>query len=97
MSEKWNEDNIQEVEKSEETWDGDWQMPEGSGVILGEDWQLPEGSGVILGEDWQEPEEAKGSREEIRLHAVARSESLNGFVNRAIRETMARDNKTREE
>lgn len=39
----------------------------------------------------------KGSREEIRLHAVARSESLNGFVNRAIRETMARDNKTREE
>ena len=65
MSEKWNEENIQEAEKSEETWDGDWQMPEGSGVILGEDWQLPEGSGVILGEDWQEAEEEKGRREEI--------------------------------
>lgn len=51
MSEKWNEEDIQEAEKSEETWDGDWH--------------LPEGSGVILGEDWQEPEEAKGSREEI--------------------------------
>ena len=51
MSEKWNEENIQEAEKSEETWDGDWH--------------LPEGSGVIVGEDWQEPEEAKGSREEI--------------------------------
>ena len=65
MSEKWNEENIQEAEKSEETWDGDWQMPEGSGVILGEDWQLPEGSGVILGEDWQEAEEEIGHREEI--------------------------------
>ena len=65
MSEKWNEENIQEAEKSEETWDGDWQMPEGSGVILGEDWQLPEGSGVILGEDWQEAEEEKGRWEEI--------------------------------
>ena len=51
MSEKWNEENIQEAEKSEETWDGDWQMPEGSGVILGE--------------DWQEAEEEKGRREEI--------------------------------
>ena len=51
MSEKWNEENIQEAEKSEETWDGDWQMPEGSGVILGE--------------DWQETEEEKGRREEI--------------------------------
>jgi len=39
----------------------------------------------------------KGSREEIRSHAAARSESMNGFVNRAIRETMARDNKTPEE
>ena len=51
MSEKWNEENIQEAEKSEETWNGDWQ--------------LPEGSGVILGEDWQEAEEEKGRREEI--------------------------------
>ena len=65
MSEKWNEENIQEAEKSEETWNGDWQLPEGSGVILGEDWKLPEGSGVILGEDWQEVEEEKGRREEI--------------------------------
>ena len=65
MSEKWNEENIQEAEKSEETWDGDWQMPEGSGVILGEDWQLPEGSGEILGEDWQEAEEEKGRGKEI--------------------------------
>ena len=51
MSEKWNEDNIQEAENSEETWNGDWQ--------------LPEGSGVILGEDWQEAEEEIGHREEI--------------------------------
>ena len=70
MSEKWNEENIQEAEKSEETWNGDWPLPEGSGVILGEDWPLPEGSGVILGEDWQEPEEAKGSREEISEELV---------------------------
>ena len=70
MSEKWNEDNIQEAEKSEETRNGDWPLPEGSGVILGEDWPLPEGSGVILGEDWQEPEEAKGSREEISEELV---------------------------
>ena len=65
MSEKWNEENIQEAEKSEETWDGDWQMPEGSGVIMGEDWQLPEGAGVILGEDWQGAGEGIGHREEI--------------------------------
>ena len=39
----------------------------------------------------------KGDREGIRLHAVARAESLNGFVNRAIKETMARDNKSPEE
>ena len=56
MSEKWNEEDIQEAETSEETWDGDWH--------------LPEGSGVILGEDWQEPEEAKGSREEISEELV---------------------------
>ena len=39
----------------------------------------------------------KGTREGIRLHAAARAESLNGFVNRAIKETMARDNKSPEE
>ena len=51
MSETWYEENMQEAEKSEETWN--------------EDWQKPEGSGVILGEDWQEAEEAKGRKEEI--------------------------------
>ena len=39
----------------------------------------------------------KGSRDVIRSHAAARSESMNGFVNRAIRETMARDSKTPED
>ena len=39
----------------------------------------------------------KGSREVIRSHAAARSESINGFVNRAIQETMAKDNKSPEE
>ena len=34
----------------------------------------------------------KGRREEIRSHAQARGESLNGFINRAIDETMERDN-----
>lgn len=33
----------------------------------------------------------KGSKEEIRQHAEARSESINGFIGRAIRETMDRD------
>lgn len=33
----------------------------------------------------------KGRREEIRSHAQARGESLNGFINRAIDETMKRD------
>jgi len=51
MSERWNEENMQEAEKSEETWN--------------EDWQLPEGSGVILGEDWQKAEGEKGHKEEI--------------------------------
>lgn len=39
----------------------------------------------------------KGTREVIRDHAAARSESINGFVNRAIQETMARDNEIPEE
>ena len=51
MSETWNEENMQEAEKSEEAWN--------------EDWQKPEGSGVILGEDWQEAEAEKGHKEEI--------------------------------
>ena len=51
MSETWNEENMQEAEKSEEAWN--------------EDWQKPEGSGVILGEDWQEAEEEKRRRKEI--------------------------------
>lgn len=33
----------------------------------------------------------KGRRDIIRAHAEARGESLNGFVNRAIDETMKRD------
>ena len=33
----------------------------------------------------------KGEKEELRLHAQSRNESLNAFVCRAIRETKARD------
>ena len=33
----------------------------------------------------------KGRREEIKTHATINGESLNGFVNRAIDETMERD------
>ena len=51
MSKTWKKENIQAAEKSEESWN--------------EDWQLPEGSGEILGEDWQEAEEEKGRRKEI--------------------------------
>ena len=39
----------------------------------------------------------KGERELIKGHAYAQGESLNGFVYRAIKETMARDNKTPED
>ena len=35
----------------------------------------------------------KGGKESIKAHADAHSESVNGFVNRAIREAMERDNK----
>ena len=38
----------------------------------------------------------KGKKEEIRVHAESRGESLNAFVQRSIRETMARDNETPE-
>ena len=34
----------------------------------------------------------KGHKEAIKAHAEAHSESVNGFINRAIEETMQRDN-----
>lgn len=34
----------------------------------------------------------KGNKEKIKAHAAKQGESLNGFVNRAISETMERDN-----
>ena len=34
----------------------------------------------------------KGQKDVIKAHAEARSESVNGFINRAIDETMERDN-----
>lgn len=34
----------------------------------------------------------KGQKDIIKAHAEARGESVNGFVNRAISETMERDN-----
>ena len=34
----------------------------------------------------------KGRKAEIKVHAEARGESVNGFVNRAIDEAMERDN-----
>lgn len=34
----------------------------------------------------------KGRKAEVQAHAEARSESVNGFINRAIDETMERDN-----
>ena len=34
----------------------------------------------------------KGSKEVIKAHAESRSESVNGFIGRAISETMERDN-----
>lgn len=33
----------------------------------------------------------KGRKEEVKTHAEARGESVNGFINRAISETMERD------
>ena len=38
----------------------------------------------------------KGKKEEIRVHAESRGESLNAFVLRSVRETMARDNEAPE-
>ena len=34
----------------------------------------------------------KGKREEFKTHASERGETLNGFINRAINETIQRDN-----
>ena len=39
---------------------------------------------------------AKGNKEQIQAHAEAQGESLNAFINRAINETMERDNAVRE-
>ncbi len=39
----------------------------------------------------------KGERDKLRAHAEARGESLNGFINRAIRETLERDNARNED
>ena len=36
----------------------------------------------------------KGSRDAIQAHAQAQGESVNGFIKRAIQETMERDNQT---
>jgi len=33
----------------------------------------------------------KGEKEELQAHATERGESLNGFINRAIHETVERD------
>ena len=37
----------------------------------------------------------KGDKRVIQSHATAQGESLNGFVNRAITETIGRDNKNK--
>jgi len=34
---------------------------------------------------------SKGRKEQLQAHAVTQSESLNGFINRAIEETVQRD------
>lgn len=36
----------------------------------------------------------KGHKDEIKTHADALNESVNGFINRAIQETMERDNRS---
>lgn len=36
----------------------------------------------------------KGQKDAIKAHAEAQGESVNGFINRAITETMERDNAT---
>ena len=39
----------------------------------------------------------KGHKEELKAYAAERGESLNGFVNRAIAETMERDQQVKQE
>ena len=39
----------------------------------------------------------KGEKDKLRAHAEARGESLNGFINRAIREALERDNARNED
>ena len=39
----------------------------------------------------------KGEKDQVKAHAVKHGESLNGFVNRAIRETIQRDNERDEQ
>ena len=38
----------------------------------------------------------KGQKEQVKAHAANQGESLNAFINRAITETMGRDNHERE-
>lgn len=38
----------------------------------------------------------KGAKETIKSHAESRGESVNGFINRAINETVERDRQDRE-
>lgn len=39
----------------------------------------------------------KGMKDQYKAHALAMGETLNSFANRALRETMERDNSTRED
>ena len=43
-------------------------------------------------ENYDEIKIRKGKREEFKTHASERGETLNGFINRAINETIQRDN-----
>lgn len=36
---------------------------------------------------------SKGQKDEIKAHAESKGESLNGFINRAIGETIEKDNR----
>ncbi len=38
----------------------------------------------------------KGKKEELKSHAMKQGETLNSFINRAIDETMVRDNQNKE-
>jgi uncharacterized protein (DUF1778 family) len=38
----------------------------------------------------------KGQKDIIKAHAESKGESLNGFINRAISETMEKENQTKE-